>query len=243
MTRRAARRRQIAATAKALALLTLLTFVIGATVSYAEGGIVAIMLRPDVAAADKIEELRRFFAGLGGVAPLAYVAIVTVEVVVAPIPGTVLYAPAGVVFGGFWGGLLSLVGNVTGAGLSFALMRALGRPAIEHLIEARHLEALEERLVERGALIVFLLRVNPLTSSDIVSYAAGATAMPLQKLLLGTTLGMAPLCFLQAYLAEGLLAAFPRLVYVLLVAGMLYAVLFVWIVVKAGRKTGNQASH
>ena len=89
---------------------------------------------------------------------------------------------------------------------------------------------------------MFLLRVNPLTSSDIVSYAAGATSMPLRKLLLGTTLGMAPLCFLQAYLAEGLLAAFPRLIYPLLVAGVLYAALFVWVVYKAGGRSRAGAS-
>ena len=224
-----------------LALLVLFGIVGWVTISWIDGGIVALMLRGDVAAADKLEELRAFFMELGAVAPLAYVAIVTVEVVVAPIPGTVLYAPAGVIFGGFWGGWLSLVGNVAGAALSFALMRALGRPAFERLIEAEQLEALEQRLVERGALIVFLLRVNPLTSSDIVSYAAGATSMPLRKLLLGTTLGMAPLCFLQAYLAEGLLAAFPRLVYPLLAAGVIYAALLVWVVFKAGTKTRNQA--
>ena len=50
------------------------------------------------------------------------------------------------------------------------------------------------------------------------------------KLVLGTTLGMAPLCFLQAYLAENLLIAFPRLIYPLLVAGVLYAVVFVWVI-------------
>ena len=47
-----------------------------------------------------------------------------VEVVVAPIPGTMLYAPGGVIFGGFLGGLLSLAGNVIGAGIACRLMRA-----------------------------------------------------------------------------------------------------------------------
>jgi uncharacterized membrane protein YdjX (TVP38/TMEM64 family) len=227
---------QPAAAATLRALLTLLGIGAWAAISYAEGGIVAIMLRPDLAATDKLEELQAFFAGLGAVAPFAYVAIVTVVVVVAPIPGTVLYAPAGVIFGGFWGGVLSLLGNVAGAALSFALMRALGRAAFERWIAAEQLEAIEQRLVERGSLIVFLLRVNPLTSSDIVSYAAGATSMPLRKLLLGTTLGMAPLCFLQSYLAESLMTAYPRLIYLLLAAGMVYVVLFVAILFRAGAK-------
>ena len=219
MTSRQGPGRPFVSAPSVLALATILGLVGWATVSYVEGGIVAIMLGTELAAGDKLEELRGFFASLGALAPLAYVAVVTVEVVVAPIPGTVLYAPAGVIFGGFWGGMLSLIGNVVGAAVSFSLMRALGRSTFERLIEAEQLQALEHRFVERGALLVFLLRVNPLTSSDIVSYAAGATSMSLRKLLLGTTLGMAPLCFVQAYLAEGLLAAFPRLIYPLLVAG------------------------
>ncbi len=220
--------------ATAIALVTLSGCVAWAVASFARGGIVAVLLSGRLDAADKLEALRALFDSLGVAAPLAYVALVTIEVVVAPIPGTVLYAPAGVIFGGFWGGVLSLLGNVAGAAVSFSLMRALGRAAFERWFESGRLRALEQRLSERGTLIVFLLRLNPLTSSDIVSYAAGATSMPMRKLVTGTAFGMAPLCFLQAYMAEGLLAAFPALIYPLLVAGLLYAVVFAWILLKQG---------
>lgn len=223
---------------------TLLLLVGGVAYSYAEGGIVGLMLRGDLSAADKLDLLRDFFATMGPAAPLAYIVIVTIEVVVAPIPGTILYAPAGVIFGGFWGGTLSLVGNVIGAGMSFILGRALGRAAFESFVEHEHLENYEERLVDNGTLVIFLLRVNPLTSSDLVSYAAGLTSMSLWKLLLGTTLGMAPLCYAQAYLAEGLLEAYPRLIYPVLLAGLAYALVVVWAVKKmVGRSdTANQPS-
>ncbi|MCH7824800.1 MAG: TVP38/TMEM64 family protein [Acidobacteria bacterium] len=225
--------------AKVLAWSVLLGLIGWVAISYAEGGIVGLMLRPDLVAADKLELLGEFFEGLGVFAPLAYVALVTVEVVVAPIPGTILYAPAGVIFGGFWGGVFSLIGNVLGAAVAFMLMRVLGRSAFERFIEHEHLGRFERRVSDHGALVVFLLRVNPLTSSDIVSYAAGATSMPTWKLLVGTTLGMAPLCFAQAYLAESLLIAFPRLIYPLLVAGLAYAVVFVWVIKETlGRAAG-----
>ena len=225
--------------AKALAWSVLLGLIGWVAISYAEGGIVGLMLRGDLVAADKLELLGEFFEELGVFAPLAYVALVTVEVVVAPIPGTILYAPAGVIFGGFWGGVFSLIGNVLGAAVSFILMRVLGRSAFERFIEHEHLERFERRVSDNGALVVFLLRVNPLTSSDIISYAAGATSMPMWKLVIGTTLGMAPLCFAQAYLAESLLLAFPRLIYPLLVAGLAYAVVFVWVIKKTlGRAAG-----
>tara|TARA_B100000959_G_scaffold271320_2_gene319325 strand:+ start:1473 stop:2303 length:831 start_codon:yes stop_codon:yes gene_type:complete len=223
--------------AKLLAWSVLLGLIVWVAVSYAEGGIVGLILGADLAAADKLELLVGFFEGLGVFAPLAYIALVTVEVVVAPIPGTIFYAPAGVIFGGLWGGVFSLIGNILGAVVSFILMRVLGRSAFERFIEHEHLERLESRVSDNGALVVFFLRVNPLTSSDIVSYAAGATSMPMWKLLVGTTLGMAPLCFAQAYLAESLLITFPWLIYPLLAAGLAYAAVFVWVIQKSLRRT------
>ncbi len=78
----------------------------------------------------------------------------------------------------------------------------------------------------------FFLRVNPLTSSDLVSYAAGLTHLSVWKLMLATLAGMAPLCFAQAYLAEGLLAAFPLLVYPLVAACAVYALVVLWVLSK-----------
>jgi uncharacterized membrane protein YdjX (TVP38/TMEM64 family) len=231
---------------RALAWAMLAALVASVAMSWAEGGIVSVLMRPDLPAAAKIESLRQFFAGLGTAAPLVYVVVVTIEVVVAPIPGTVLYAPAGVIFGGWWGGWLSLAGNVVGAVVSFMLMRVLGRAAFERWLRREHLEELEQRLVDHGVLVIFLLRVNPVTSSDVVSYAAGATAMPVWKLALGTTLGMAPLCFLQSYLAEGLLSAYPRLIYPVLLVGLVYAAVFIWMlrnaVVSSAARTSSRGS-
>ena len=59
-------------------------------------------------------------------APLAYVGCVMLEVLVAPIPGIMLYAPGGVVFGGLMGGFLSLIGNTLGAGIACAAAVGLG---------------------------------------------------------------------------------------------------------------------
>jgi uncharacterized membrane protein YdjX (TVP38/TMEM64 family) len=198
--------------------------------SYASGGIFHVLLRSGPAE-EKVAALRAFFAGFGVAAPLAYVAFVVLEVVIAPIPGTMLYAPGGVIFGGFWGGLLSLAGNVIGAGIACQLMRVfLGQRAEEYL-ERSSLARYEEPITRHGAWVIFLLRVNPLTSSDLVSYAAGLTHLSVWKLMLGTLAGMAPLCFAQAYLADGLLSAFPHLVYPLVAACVVYGLVVIWVVI------------
>ena len=87
----------------------------------------------------------------------------------------------------------------------------------------------ETRIAQQGTWIVFLLRVNPITSSDLVSYAAGLTQISVWKVMLGTLAGMAPLCFAQSYLADSLLTTFPGLIYPLVIACAAYAAVVVWI--------------
>jgi len=210
--------------------------------SYATEGIVHLLLRSGDTAEVKIAALRAFFDRFGPAAPLAYVGFVTLEVVVAPLPGTMLYAPGGMIFGGFWGGALSLAGNVMGAGIACLLMRALLGERAEQYLSRSALAPYEESITRRGAWVIFLLRVNPLTSSDLVSYAAGLTLVPVWKVMLGTLAGMAPLCFAQAYLAEGLLTAFPLLIYPLLIACAVYAVIVLWVLSKLVRGSANEPS-
>src|SRR5438045_7491385 len=64
--------------------------------SYASGGIFHVLLHSGPAE-EKVAALRAFFDGFGVAAPLAYIGFVILEVVIAPIPGTMLYAPGGVI--------------------------------------------------------------------------------------------------------------------------------------------------
>jgi uncharacterized membrane protein YdjX (TVP38/TMEM64 family) len=209
--------------------------------SYVGGGIFSVLLggRPTE---EKVGALRAFFDGFGLAAPFVYVAVVVVEVVVAPIPGTMLYAPGGVLFGGFWGGTLSLVGPVIGAGVACQIVRSLVGDRAEVFMQWMKVDndgardKISDLIAQRGAWVVFLLRVNPLTSSDLVSYAAGLTQIPLWKLMLGTLAGMAPLCYAQSYLADELLTSFPSLLYPLTVACLVYAVIVVYVLANMARR-------
>jgi uncharacterized membrane protein YdjX (TVP38/TMEM64 family) len=191
--------------------------------SWLRGGIVFDLLASELSAAEKVERLRRFFEQFGVLAPLVYFVFVTIEVVIAPLPGLMLYAPGGILFGGFLGGLIALLGNVAGAGIACAVTRSFGDSWLARLVPSDSLERVQRTLERRGSWLIFLLRLNPLTSSDLVSYAAGFTRIPIWKVMVATLAGMAPLCFAQSFLAESVLTAIPQLLYPLLVACAIYA--------------------
>ena len=202
--------------------------------SYHRGGIVLSLVAASRNSDRSIEILRTYLAGWGPLGPFIYVALVVIEVLVAPIPGALLYAPGGAVFGGGVGGTLSLAGNVIGATIACLVPRLFGR-RIEHLLDARGLARYRGLIVERGVWVIFLLRVNPLTSSDLVSYAAGFVGMSPWKVAAGTFAGMAPLCYAQAYLADRLLRVLPGSMWIVAALGAAYLGVVVWVLTTGAR--------
>jgi len=216
-------------TRRLLAILMLVALTGWVAASYLAGGVMALVLSTSMTSAGKLAALGAFFESWGALAPLVYVGLVLVEAVVAPIPGAILYLPGGVIFGGFWGGTLSLVGNVLAAGLCCWLIRtAVGQTWFRETPEDGRLAALGDFILRHGAVSIALLRVNPLTSSDIVSYAAGLSPLRIRTVMLGTLVGMTPLCYLQSYLSVELFTTFPWLLWPFLVLCALYALVVVY---------------
>lgn len=221
-------------------IVAVLLAVVSVGTTMARSGLLDVVFDGSLSSQEKLAHVKTFFESFGQAAPIAYVVVVAIEVIVAPIPGAMLYAPGGIVFGGFWGGLLSLTGNVVGAAVSCQLMRVFGGRINEKFLHKESVQKLEKRIADHGVLVIFLLRLNPLTSSDMVSYAAGLTPMPVWKLCLGTSLGMAPLCWVQAYTADHLLTAFPQLLYPLIVLCAVYVVIVaivMWRLLRKGVKS------
>ena len=216
----------------ALAVLALAGWAIWSNMS---GGLVRVLLSAPPEGQGLLETLRAYVHSWGVLAPLVYVAIVTVEVLIAPIPGLLLYAPAGAIFGGVLGGTLSLVGNTIGAAIASFLARALGAPWLARHVHSPRFAAIRERLQKRGAWVVFGLRLNPLTSSDLVSYAAGLAGVPSRWVALGTFFGMLPQCYLQAYLAEKLFEVVP--LPAIIAGASIAAAVVIWIALRRNPRT------
>lgn len=209
----------------------ILVVVLGAGLwSYLSGGFAAITASRALDGPEKVRLIQAYFDQWGPAAPLVYVAIVIMEVVIAPIPGTMLYLPGGLIFGWMMGGVTSLIGNTIGAGLCCLIARSFGRPYVERFFPAESLSKYDAVLTRNALWVIVLLRVNPLTSADLVSYAAGLTSVSVWHVMLGTLVGMAPLCFLQAYFAEALFTEFPMLLYPLAAISVLYLAYAGWVI-------------
>lgn len=139
----------------------------------------------------------------GVLAPLAFILLRTVAIVVTVVPQAPLDIAAGVIFGPFWGTVYSLAGSEAGAIACFLLARALGREAIARLLH-RDI-AFSDRIAQRHLVYVVLFaRLEPVFSFALVSYGAGLTKMSLRAFALSTLAGMTPGTILLNYYGKSL---------------------------------------
>jgi len=171
-----------------------------------------------------------YIRSFGVFSHVAFVLIVVLEVVLAPIPPFALYIIGGILFGGFYGGALALAGNTIGAYIDFMIARNLMKKGIEKKVDIK-LRRTFERYFERfGTVSIFLLRVNPVTSSDLVSYLAGLTSLRPVPFLVATTLGLAPLVFFQTLVGDNLFQKNSFFVGITIFFSIFYFILFLYLI-------------
>lgn len=173
---------------KALSVLSIVIFIaLSAALAWFVG-------RPMIRFARQPELFRAWVDGHGFWSPLAYVAMVLVQVVVAVIPGEPLEIAGGYAFGAWQGTVLCLVGAVLGSVLVFALVRRWGRSLVEVFFSAEKLEKLRFLLhasPKRTALL-WLIFTIPGTPKDLLCYFAGLTDLPWRTWLVIATVGRLP---------------------------------------------------
>lgn len=133
--------------------------------------------------------------------PLIIVGLMTAAVVASPIPSAPIAIAAGAAYGQIFGTMYVIAGAFLGAMVAFYLSRWLGRKTIRRWFGAKIDKGL---LGSQNALtaIIFLSRLLPFVSFDVISYAAGLSVIHAWRFAAATLLGVIPMAFLLAHLGE-----------------------------------------
>lgn len=111
---------------------TVLVKVMGVTMVVA--GVVVLQLTMDVLSYFTPERIQVWLATAGPAAPLLYMLVMALAVVISPIPSLPLDIAAGAFFGPLLGTPYSVVGALAGAVASFLIARWLGRDVLSRLL-------------------------------------------------------------------------------------------------------------
>lgn len=135
--------------------------------------------------------MRALLDGASWRAPLIYVLIVAIAVVISQLPGVPLVIAAGAVFGIGPALAYSVLGNFLGAMIAYGLGHSLGR-GVMHVLVGRVVVFRKERSVRAIGWLIFVSRTLPLFPFDLISYAAGVSAVPLRAYVPATLFGLVP---------------------------------------------------
>ena len=193
----------------------------GAMVVALAGALFALPPLREFASSLKPDLIEPWLSQAGVFAPLLFMVIMAIAVVVSPIPSLPLDVTAGAFFGPVLGSTYAVIGALAGAIASFWIARLLGRELIERVLggHINFCATCSDKLLTR---IVLLSRLLPFVSFDMVSYGAGLTKMSTRRFALATGIGTIPLTVL--YTSFGSLVSFGS--EITLTIGALMVVLF-----------------
>ena len=155
-----------------------------------ETGLLATLMNPEALHARVLEW------GLWG--PMAIIGLMTLAVLVSPIPSAPIALAAGAAYGHGWGALYVLLGAQLGAMAAFAFARIVGAATVHRWFGERlSMGLIGSQNTLMG--VVFVTRLLPFLSFDIVSYFAGLTVLSFWRFSLATLAGIAPSSFLLAH--------------------------------------------
>ncbi len=148
-------------------------------------------------------QIRILVESYGAIGPFIIILLMTIAILVSPLPSAPIAIAAGAAYGHFWGGLYVLIGSLTGATGAFLIARYLGFQYVEKIAK-NHLP--EKFINSQDALtgIVLISRLMPFLSFDIISYAAGLTPLLLWRFLAATIIGILPASFFLAHIGSEL---------------------------------------
>jgi len=148
------------------------------------------------------DQVEQFIAAFGRGAPLAFMALQVLQVVLAPIPGEATGFIGGYIFGTAKGFIYSSLALAAGSWINFSIGRYLGRRYVRRWIPADKMERFDHMLKRQGIIILLILFIFPGFPKDYLCLFLGITAIPLKAFLLIASIGRMPGTFMLSLHGE-----------------------------------------
>ncbi|MDD5331977.1 MAG: VTT domain-containing protein [Candidatus Nanoarchaeia archaeon] len=122
------------------------------------------------------EVIRNFVTKFGVFAPVAFIILQILQVIITPFSHYAVSIAGGYIFGTWYGFLYNWIGRVIGTAIAFYLGRIFGRKIIKHVVKPETLQKYDH-FIEKGRVLLFLAYFLPLFPDDEISYLAGVSAI------------------------------------------------------------------
>lgn len=177
-------------------------------------------------ASGNFNAVKEFVASYGAYAAAISFALMVLQSVLAPLPAFLITFANANLFGWWKGAILSWSSAMAGAALCFYIARILGRDIAEKFTGKTNLVEIDKFFEKYGKNTILILRLLPFISFDLVSYAAGLTAMDFKSFFIATGIGQLPATLIYSYVGGMLTGGAKYMVMAIFILFALSAIIF-----------------
>lgn len=139
---------------------------------------------------EQVEVFLRAWGPIG--APMAFIGVQILQVMLAPIPGEASGFAGGYLFGTLHGFVYSTIGLTTGSAINFTIGRILARRYVAKWIPDNYLRRFDALSRRQGAILFFLFFVLPGFPKDYLCIFLGLTSLSVKVFILIAGIGRMP---------------------------------------------------
>jgi len=169
--------------------------------------------------------LRSFGVGWGICVTLVLFVVMTFTIV---FPFVILSGAAGIVFGLFWGIVISWTGEVLGALAMFAFARYFFRSTVAGWVcKSPYLKQVDDYSAANGFKALLIARLLPLAPSGIITAVAAISRISFRDFILATVLGKLPPVVIKVLVGHDIAFAGENMTRLIVVLGLVVGVYLV----------------
>lgn len=139
----------------------------------------------------------------GTIGPIILIFFIIIEVIIAPLPGSIWSVGAGYVFGALLGAIYIWIGNVIGGILSFILARKLGRRFVHKIVKEKTIKRYNDFMGDHR-IMIWLLYLLPFSPTDVLNFVFGFSNIKLLPFTIVMAVLMFPRILLLTFYGEKL---------------------------------------
>ncbi len=138
------------------------------------------------------QAVKSYVESWGNSAPLVFILIQVLQVLLAPVPGEISGFLGGYLFGALKGFVYSSIGLAIGSAINFWIGRILGYGFIRRIIPADSLKKLDLFVSHQGVMLLMVCFIFPGFPKDYLCLFLGITTLPFNVFILLAALGRMP---------------------------------------------------
>jgi uncharacterized membrane protein YdjX (TVP38/TMEM64 family) len=173
------------------------------------------------------ETIREFVGSFGTLAPVAFIILQILQVVITPFSHYAVSLAGGFIFGTGLGFLYNWIGRVIGTAIAFYLGRKFGRKIMKHVVKPETLRKYDSWF-DKGKILLFLAYFLPLFPDDELSYLAGISSMRARLFLPLMVVGHVGGSLALAYAGNGIQSIKEPMFLILSLITLVAGIWFVW---------------